>query len=349
MEPEKVAVVHNKIRDYRIPVFEFFASEFDTDFYVFEEEAEEYPFDVKFAGSKEILLGIIDGDYDVVILPDYVFKQSWVGAVAAVVSGTAIVCWTEVWDMPHTGTPKKVIKVLLAFVMGTLADSFVVPGKRSEEFLVSNTLTDRDDVFRAPNAHNFPEASDDPPDFGINTDCKKVLYIGQLIERKRVQDIIRAVESIEIDSEIKLLIGGTGDTAYREYLDRIADERTVRFLGWVDDEDVPGLYEYADVYVLPSLQDPYPLTVIEAMSYGTPVVISEGVGEAGDVVRHGETGEIVPTKSPESIATSLERILDDREYRSYLAEQGQEIVEDRVTYEEMNLQFRHAIKRAEGN
>lgn len=342
-----VAVVHNKIRHYRLPLFQKIADEFDADFYIFDEVKDEYPFAVDFVNRIRLFQNIRQNAYDVVIVPDYVFLESWIASIAARSSGAAVIPLTEVWDMPHTKSWKTFLKKSLAYANSIIADTYLVPGEKAKEFLLTNSLAEPPDIFKTPNAHNLPEGEQvSRSDYGLNKDQKVILYIGQLIERKGVDDLIHALDYLEIGAKEVLLIGGEGNDEYTKYLNQIADEDNVKFLGWVPDQKIRGLYEIADVYVLPSLQDPYPLTVVEAMSTGTPVIISNGVGEAGDIVRQGETGEIVPTKSPQALAEKLKKVLSDEEYRTRLSEQGREIAVNKVTYNKMMDGVRGAIERA---
>jgi glycosyltransferase involved in cell wall biosynthesis len=342
-----IAVVHNKIRDYRIPLFELLDANFDVKFLIFDQNQGEFSIDVDFTDKKNIIKNISKPDYDIVILPDFVFKETWLAGITAIVSGKPVITWSEVWDMPHTPIHKQLIKRSLAMGVSLFSNSFIVPGKKSSIYLRENTLAKSDDVFLAPNAPNLIESQKEiEQQYEIDKNDLVILYLGQIVNRKRVSDIIKGYNQLEIADDTKLLIGGTGDKDYTEYLKQIAEPSTTEFLGWVPDDHVRPLYEIADVYVLPSLQDPYPLTVVEAMSVGTSVIVSEGVGEAGDIVRHGETGEIVPTKSPNHIEDSLERILTDQGYRESLSKRSKKVIRDTITYEKMLVSFREAINHA---
>jgi len=344
---KNIAVIHNKVREYRVPIFQLLDSKFNVDFYIFEQSEGEYPFDVNYTKPVDIFNISRSGYYDVVILPDYVFRECWVAAIGSIFSDSNIIVWTEIWDMPHTSISKRFLKKNLARAISILSDTYIVPGKKSHSYLTQNTSARSNEIFKAPNAANIPDSDEDVSDiFDVSENDAVILYIGQLIERKRVEDLINGYTQYNNGSESKLLIGGTGDDEYSEYLRNIADSNTTEFLGWVPGEYIRPLYQLADVYVLPSLQDPYPLTVVEAMSVGTPVIVSEGVGEAGDIVRHGETGEIVPNKSPDRIADSLERLLSDDSYRESLSKRSQEVIRDNVTYEKMLTSFREAIEQA---
>lgn len=340
----KIALVHNKIRDYRIPLFELLAEKYDIEFLIFEEDTGNYPFNVTHTDKKGLFNRIVKTEYDIIILPDYVFLESWISALAAIISGSDIIGWTEVWDMPHTSILKKCLKQSMAFGISVPASSMIVPGKRSKNFITSNSTLQEKDIHVAPNAPNLPQfnrsKSQDKFEFSGHT----ILYLGQLVERKRVQDIIVAVENSSLE-DITLLIAGSGNEDYESFLKQIPESKSVKFLGWVPDHDIPILYNLADIYILPSLRDPFPLTVVEAMSTGTPVIISAGVGEAGDLVQQGETGEIVSIKSPEEIRQSMEKILTNDQYFDKLSNNCKEVINKRATFDNMIKTFADAIDK----
>ena len=101
-----------------------------------------------------------------------------------------------------------------------------------------------------------------------------LLAVGRLEEYKGVQHVIRAMPELE---EFDLLVAGSGP--YREELERVAVqagvEDRVEFLGYVDDERLPGLYAGADVYVTLSEFEAYGMTVAEALAAGTPCVVPQ--------------------------------------------------------------------------
>jgi glycosyltransferase involved in cell wall biosynthesis len=106
----------------------------------------------------------------------------------------------------------------------------------------------------------------------IERDRPYLLTVGRLEEYKGVQHVIRAMAVLP---EYDLLIAGSG--SYREQLEQIASEEgvasRVEFLGYVDDEALPGLYAGAEVYVTMSEFEAYGMTVAEALAAGTPCVV----------------------------------------------------------------------------
>ena len=114
-----------------------------------------------------------------------------------------------------------------------------------------------------------------------------------------------------------------GDGPLRARLESAAREAGLadrtHFLGWW--EDLPALYADLDVVALTSRNEGTPVCLLEAMAAGVPVVAT-AVGGVSDVVRHGETGLLVPPGDPGALAAALAALLGDPERRSALGLAG---------------------------
>jgi glycosyltransferase involved in cell wall biosynthesis len=123
-----------------------------------------------------------------------------------------------------------------------------------------------------------------------------------------------------------------GDGSRRDDLERRAAERgvadRVRFVGWVDDAR-PHIGGF-DVFALPSRAESFPLSIVEAMLQGIPVVASD-VGSVGDAVIDGVTGLLVPPGDGEALGEALERLLTDEALASRLARAAQRRAQVRFT------------------
>lgn len=99
----------------------------------------------------------------------------------------------------------------------------------------------------------------------------------------------------------------------------------MRCVGWRDHAGAMALYATADVVVVPSIwQEPFGLVAVEAMAHARPVVAS-AVGGLADIVRHGETGFLVPPSDPAALAAHLETLLDSAALRNSLGAEGRRV------------------------
>ena len=171
-----------------------------------------------------------------------------------------------------------------------------------------------------------PREHDGPP---------RVLYVGLLTPRKGVLDLVTASRLLRergVDHEL-VLLGGTPD----EGPDAEAEVRAAlsgheRLLGTRDPEQMPQEFAQADVFCLPSWWEAMPLSVLEAMAAGLPVVATD-VGDVHRAVAEGITGAVVPVHDPERLAAALQPLLEDRELRRRMGAAGRARVEDMFSSE----------------
>ncbi|MEW5829576.1 MAG: glycosyltransferase family 1 protein [Chloroflexota bacterium] len=157
---------------------------------------------------------------------------------------------------------------------------------------------------------NAPRTLDLPP--------KYALFVGSLQPRKNLPGLLAAWGQVEdAVPEAWLVIAGTGGAAFRP-VSLIAAER-VKFLGAVAEPDLPGLYAGASLAVLPSFDEGFGLTALEAMACGAPVAASTA-GALPEVV--GEAGLAFDPHDLPGMAEALRRGLTDEGLGKSLREKG---------------------------
>lgn len=137
-------------------------------------------------------------------------------------------------------------------------------------------------------------------------------YAGRLWWGKGIDTLLNAYEGLDAGDLASLLLIGSGPE--EEALRRTVSERglpNVVFAGFRQQAELPELYAASDVFVFPTLGDPWGLVVEEAMASGIPVVSSRSAGEIGDRIRDGETGWIVPAGDAAALAEKLRGFVDD--------------------------------------
>jgi glycosyltransferase involved in cell wall biosynthesis len=145
-----------------------------------------------------------------------------------------------------------------------------------------------------------------------------VLFIGSLQQRKNLAGLLAAWElGKDIAPDSWLIIAGTGGEAFRPL--RLAEVERVKFLGVVAENDLPGLYANAALFILPSFDEGFGLTVLEAMASGTLVAASIA-GALPEVV--GDAGLTFDPHNIPEMAEALRHGLTDETLRASLREKG---------------------------
>jgi glycosyltransferase involved in cell wall biosynthesis len=144
-----------------------------------------------------------------------------------------------------------------------------------------------------------------------------VLYVGDVGLRKGALDLLEAWKRLGWSSDAtnapRLVFRGWVDDEAAPLIDAYRSQCTFETPGFT--RDVQDAYADCTVFVLPSLEDGYPLVVLEAMASGRPVVVSENTGSK-DAVDEGVSGFVVPVRSPDSIAERLQWLRDHPKERS---------------------------------
>jgi glycosyltransferase involved in cell wall biosynthesis len=146
-----------------------------------------------------------------------------------------------------------------------------------------------------------------------------VLTVSARRPHKNLERLLAAIALVEANPEPVLVAPGY-ETVFEPELRQRAGER-VRFLGWVDDDELEGLYRAATCFVFPSLAEGFGLPVLEAMLRGVPVACSriDPLEEvAGDAARYFEPTDVA------DMARAIESLMADGDLRTRLAEAGRE-------------------------
>ena len=141
---------------------------------------------------------------------------------------------------------------------------------------------------------------------------RNVVFIGRLEEKKGVFDLLHAFAQVAAaNGAARLVLAGEGQ---RGAVEALASELGIlarlSLPGWVDDAHKAQLLATAAVFVLPSHHEQMPMSLLEAMAAGTPVVASDA-GAISCIVQHERCGFVIPAKDIGALAASILRILED--------------------------------------
>jgi len=160
--------------------------------------------------------------------------------------------------------------------------------------------------------------------------------LARLIEAKGVQSLIEALALLKAKGDHRYTLEVAGDGPYRGELERLARTHgladRVTFQGRRD--DAAAFLDGIDLYILPSYAEAFPVSILEAMARGIPV-LSSAVGGVPEVVTEGRTGYMFPTRHVPALVRALERIADEPEKTAAVRREARALVEAKYLTEHM--------------
>ncbi|NOU64531.1 glycosyltransferase [Paenibacillus sp. LMG 31461] len=150
-------------------------------------------------------------------------------------------------------------------------------------------------------------------ELGISDDTFVLLSIGELIKRKNLETLIRAIVKLENQNFVLLICGrGVLESFLKELTVSLEIQEKVRFLGFRN--DIKEICIASDVFVFPSYQEGLPVSVMEAMSAGLPVIASEIRGNT-DLIKNGVGGYLLSPDDINGFSESIQVLLEDAKLR----------------------------------
>lgn len=185
----------------------------------------------------------------------------------------------------------------------------------------------------------------------VSGDIPRLLFLSNIIRSKGVSVLIEACRLLKergVDFQC-LLVGALsadypGDSLVEEIRRQGVEER-VTYAGPVYGEGKWEAFAKADVFVHPTLNDSFPLVVLEAMGTGLPVVTTDE-GAVPEMVRDGVDGLICPKGDPKALADALERLLSDAALRTRMGDSGKARYRESYTLEQFERRFVDILKDA---
>ena len=155
-----------------------------------------------------------------------------------------------------------------------------------------------------------------------------MLFLCLLGKRKGIYDLLDALAfSVKNIPELYLRIGGNGDIQLaKAYAHELDLDPYVEFLGWVGNTEKNQLLRDADIFILPSYNEGLPVSIIEAMSWGIPV-ISTKVGGIPELLEDEVSGCLIKPGDIPALQNRLEQLARDIGMRNRIGSAGKEIIQ----------------------
>lgn len=198
----------------------------------------------------------------------------------------------------NRASPKNYIKLANKFV-----DVFISPS----EYILDIYKQAGIDPTKMRKVNNFHDFSQNQ--IRKNSAKKNILYLGNLVFEKGIETLVAIIKE---NPEYFFVIAGEGrDKDY--LLKKLGNTKNFNYVGYVTGAEKTKLFNEASVFLFPTqLDEPAPLVVIEALSYGVPVLTS-GRGGVSEYIQDGVNGFIINDNSPEKYSKNLKILLNNSE------------------------------------
>jgi glycosyltransferase involved in cell wall biosynthesis len=188
---------------------------------------------------------------------------------------------------------------------------------------------------------NLPSKNTFKEKYGIRQDEKIILYLGRIHKIKGIDLLVDAFFDLlrEMDN-IKLVIVGP-DAGFLDFLlkkvDSLKIQEKIIFTGRIENFDKQAAYVDAEVYVLPSVYECFPLTVLEAWACGTPTILSEGCIFSDCLFNKN----VIFKQNRKELKDLMKKILLDNELKMTLRAEGEQLIKNQFNWEQIINDYIH--------
>jgi 1,2-diacylglycerol 3-alpha-glucosyltransferase len=217
-------------------------------------------------------------------------------------------------------------------------DAYIVPSNFTKS-MIENYVSKKEIfvIYHGPEYDNFPDKNEARKRLNINDDDFIIGFVGRLSYGKGPQDIVKIMpEIVKINKNVKLFLIGPNPSLKSSGIKGIKDELeimvkkykiedNVKFLGFVDDKLIPYYYSSMDTFVMPSRNEGFGISIVNAMAAGVPVISYDNTAIPETV---GDGGILVPTGDHEKIKEWILKLMENEDLRKFYSEKAKNRAKD---------------------
>jgi len=276
--------------------------------------------------------------YDAILIHGYSHLTDWLAFLAAKAVSTAILLHGESHLLDVRRPVIRISKEVLLLSLMKWIDAGLYIGSRNQEFYKHYGLPERRlhfTPYTVDNAYFQAKAIELSGQrqtlrlgLGVPDDRPIILFVGKLIPKKQPLQLLRAFSQVRRKYECALVF--VGDGVLRSKIEQAVFSEAipdVHITGFQNQLEIPKAYSAGDLLVLPSAWgETWGLVINEAMNFGLPVITSNKVGCAGDLICEGENGYTAPWNDLSALVNSLEVLVSDASLRHAFGQRSLEII-----------------------
>jgi len=283
-----------------------------------------------------IVKELINNDFDAVIIPGYGMLSYTIAFLVAYLAGIPIIFTAEPrFPVGKSFFVKRKLKKLFLGYLFSKISAVCYIGDKARDFYRFYGVTDEKLFFTPYSVDNdflYKEAQDLQPkkeqlkkELGLPLEKPVILYLSKINENKRPLDLLKAYRNISFPAT--LLFVGSGSLLQK--LKNYADKEMLKdvfFFGFKNYSQVSRYYAVSDIFVLPSAGESWGVVINEALCFGLPVVTTDKVMAAYNLVHYGENGYILPVGDVAALTKALEELLSSPDKRKRMGEKSRQII-----------------------
>lgn len=278
-------------------------------------------------------------NYDAVLIHGYESLTAWMTLIAAKMNKKKVIWRGEsvLRGIENASNIKQRIKRAVLKRFFGYCDSVLYSCSGNKEYLRFYGV-DEEKLFSIPCAVNNEYFQEQKQlilnsqaslknELGIDKDNMVVLFSARFTQRKRPLDLLQSLTKIE-HSKITVLF--VGDGPERATMEAFADENNINavFVGFRNQSEISAYYAIADINIVISDYDPSPKAMNEAMNFALPVIVTEVVGTARDLVFDEDNGYVISVGDIDTLSKKIDGFQKDRELIEKMGQRSLEIISE---------------------
>ncbi len=284
-----------------------------------------------------------EGDFDVLWVHGYMRLYHMVSMIRAQLQGRIVLNRDEAWAKSASRGPvKDAVKRVSYRALRHICHGWLVIGSANRDYYLANGMKP-ETLFSVPYAVDnriFRERAAAAgatrealrAELGLDPGRPIVLYASKFMARKRPADLLAAFAGIAHEPAARrpyLVMVGDGEQhdALVRQAEALGIAGSVVFAGFRNQSELPRFYDLCNVFVLPSVLEPWGLVINEVMNAGRAVIASDQVGAVFDLVRDGKNGFVFPAGDVAALTDKLRLVLSDPGLCERMGRCGLEIID----------------------